>query len=181
MYLSAFSRPQPSCFAVGFPYRTGIAASLIGRFRKFEVPRAAVLTGTMASEPLNGRRKLQKFRFQTIQHVVFFGLYCTLILVVTTVGKGDSPTYRTIQANKARNVANSILGPWCGIGCFVGGSTAKCWRRHFWWWHVKHHFTQCEPWKFVFIFFQQMTFQRFLTEKNTFYSALIITIMFVLG
>ena len=64
MYLSAFSRPQPICFAVGFPYRTGIAASLIGRFRKFEVPRAAVLTGTMASEPLNGRRKLQKFVFK---------------------------------------------------------------------------------------------------------------------
>lgn len=79
------------------------------------------------------KKKAAEIRFQAIPHtsMVFFEPYCTLILVVPTIVKGDSPTYRTIQANKARNVANSILGPWCGIGCFVGGSTAKCWRRHF--------------------------------------------------
>lgn len=86
------------------------------------------------------KKKAAEIRLQTIQHVIFFEPYCTLILVVTTIGKGDNPTYRTIQANKARNVASSILGPWCGIGCFVGGSTAKCWRRHFWWWHIKKPF-----------------------------------------
>lgn len=74
MYLSAFSRPQQICFAVGFPYCTRLATSLVCRDRKFEVPRAAVLTGTMASEPLNGRRKLQKFVFKQFNMWYFSNL-----------------------------------------------------------------------------------------------------------
>ena len=182
MYLPALSRPQPICFAVGFPLPHRDCCLVDLSFQKVWGSPCSCVDWDNGVGAFERKKKAAENSFSSNSTCGnFSNLIDTLILVVTTIstiGKGENPTYRTIQANKARNVASSILGPWCGIGCFVGGSTAEVPKKAFL--VVAGQIAFYSMWTmniliFFHLFLQWMTSsQRFFTEKKSFYSALII-------